>query len=238
MPRSVVKGREWYQDDEVAAEYEDKRFSGGGRLIDDREKDAVLDALDPADDDRILELACGTGRFTATLADAGAEVVGLDVSGPMLRRGARKAAATGVADRVSFCRGDAARLPFPDDAFDAALAMRFFHLADRPVTFLRELRRVTDGPIVFDTFRRYSTRSIYTWLLPMGSRLYSRREVDQLVADADCELVDEAHDFVLPYGLYRALPFDVAHPLRRLDLTIGEALGELPASVSYWTIEQ
>lgn len=233
-----MKGREWYQDDDVAAAYEDKRFSGGGRLIDDREKDAVLDALDPDDEDRILELACGTGRFTATLADAGAAVVGLDVSGPMLRRGARKAAANGVADRAAFCRGDAARLPFPDDAFDASLAMRFFHLADRPVTFLRELRRVTDGPIVFDTFRRYSTRSIYTWLLPMGSRLYSRREVDQLLADADCTLAGETHDFVLPYGLYRALPLGVAEPLRDLDRAIGGAIGELPASVSYWTVTQ
>ena len=39
---SIVKGQEWYQTAEVAETYEDKRFSDGGQLIDEREKEAVL----------------------------------------------------------------------------------------------------------------------------------------------------------------------------------------------------
>jgi len=228
-----VKGREWYQADDVAEEYEDKRFSRGGQLIDRREKRAVLSALDPVEDRDVLEIACGTGRFTVMLAERGANVVGLDISLPMLQQGRRKAAAANT--RVDWLRGDAARLPFPDDSFDAVLAMRFFHLADTPAAFLSELRRVSRDRVVFDTFNDRSTRSVYNWLLPMGSRLYSRREVEGLVTRADLELVGADHDFVLPYGLYRKMPNALASPLRSLDRAVGAAPGgDRLASVSWW----
>jgi len=229
-----VKGREWYQTDSVADAYEDKRFSGGGRLIDRRERTAVIDALEPGPGDRILEVACGTGRFTVALAERGASVTGVDVSTPMLERAQAKARASDLATQPSFLRGDAGRLPFADETFDAVLAMRFFHLADEPIRFLRELRRVSRGPVVFDTFRRYSSRSIYNWLLPMDSRLYDRSEVERILDEASLTLDREAHDFVLPYGVYRALPEGVAQPLRSVAARIGEEVGEPVASVSYW----
>ncbi|WP_247731732.1 class I SAM-dependent methyltransferase [Halovivax limisalsi] len=231
-----MKGQEWYQADEIAAEYDDKRFSRGGRLIDRREKQAVLEALAPLEDKTVLEIACGTGRFTTMLADQGADVVGLDISAAMLQQGRQKAHEAGVDETLEFIRGDAARLPFPDDHFDAVLAMRFFHLADDPQAFLGEMRRVSRERIVFDTFNRYSTRSIYNWALPMGSRLYSKREVEALAETHDLSIVDSQHDFVLPYGLYRITPNALASPLRR----IGDVFDALPgvnrlASVSFWT---
>ena len=230
-----MKGKEWYQADEIAEAYDDKRFSGGGQFIDRREKAAVLNALGSVEEQSILEVACGTGRFTVTLAQQGADIVGLDVSGAMLRQGKRKAEAAGVSETAEFMRGDAARLPFPDNQFDAVLAMRFFHLADRPVTFLREIKRVSKGPVFFDTFNLESTRLLYNWLLPMGSRLYSRRDVESLLADAGLELVEARHDFVLPYGFYRELPTTVAEPFRKLDRALGStAFGDTVASVSYW----
>jgi len=230
-----VKGQEWYQENDVAEAYEDKRFSGGGRLIDRREKEAVLDALGPVDGDRILEIACGTGRFTVLLAERGADVVGLDISGPMLQQSREKARAAGVEGSLDLLRGDAGRLPFPDDHFDAVLAMRFFHLADAPEAFLSEMERVTKDLVVFDTFRRFSTRSIYNWALPMGSRLYSHSEVDDLLESADLDLRDAAHDWVFPYGFYRQLPGGVAKPFRFLDGWIGSLPGgDHLASVSYW----
>ncbi len=232
-----MKGREWYQEDTVAETYEDKRFSGGGRLIDRREKRAVLDAVAPFNDERVLEVACGTGRFSVMLAERGANVTGIDISGAMLGQARQKARAAGVADTVEFMRGDAARLPFPDDAFDVTFAVRFFHLADTPATFLSEMRRITSDEILFDTFKARSARSLYTWLLPMGSRLYTDTEVHDLLEDAGLELRGAAHDFVVPYGLYRQLPGSIAGPIRSLDKSL---LGSPPArwlaSVSYWSV--
>ena len=94
--KQVVKGQEWYQADDVAEAYEDKRFSRGGRLINRREKRAVLDALAPLEDRDVLEIACGTGRFTVMLAERGADIVGLDISEPMLQQGLRPRVEVGV----------------------------------------------------------------------------------------------------------------------------------------------
>jgi len=231
-----VKGQDWYQTDEVAEGYEALRFSGGGALIDRREKKAVRSALGDVDPGhRVLEVACGTGRFTAMLADLGADVVGLDISREMLAQGREKAAATGVDDRIEFLRGDASRLPFPDDHFDTVVAMRFFHLMDDPAPFLTELRRVSSEQVIFDTFNVRSLRVLYTWMLPMGSRLYAESQVAALLADADLRLADEHHDFVLPYGFYRGLPGSVAKPFRAVDRLIGRTIpGDYIATVSYW----
>ena len=230
-----MKGQEWYQADDVAEEYDEKRFSKGGRLIDRREKQAVLDALGPVEDKKVLEIACGTGRFTAMLAERGADIIGLDISGPMLQQGRERAQAAGVADSLEYMRGDAGRLPFPDDHFDAVFAMRFFHLADTPEDFLAEMRRVSNEQIFFDTFNRYSTRSLYNWALPMGSRLYSETEVIRLLGSADLRLVSAEHDWIFPYGLYREIPNSVASGLRWVDGKIrGLPFGSDLASVSYW----
>jgi SAM-dependent methyltransferase len=230
-----VKGQEWYQADEVAEAYEEKRFSRGGRLIDRREKEAVLSALGDVTDRSILEIACGTGRFTVMLAERGANIVGLDISAAMLQRGRRKARQVGVDDHLEFLRGDAARLPFPDDHFDAVFAVRFFHLADTPESFLSEMARVSREQVFFDTFKAMSSRSAYNWMLPMGSRLYEDDEVYGLIEAAGLELESEEHDFILPYGLYRQIPDWMADSLRGVDTSVVDhPIGEQFASVSYW----
>jgi SAM-dependent methyltransferase len=230
-----VKGQEWYQADEVAEAYEDKRFSRGGKLIDQREKEAVLSALGPVEDKEILEIACGTGRFTAMLANRGADIIGLDISGPMLQQGREKAQSLGVEDGLEFMRGDAGRLPFPDNSFDVVFAMRFFHLADTPEQFLQEMCRVSREQIFFDTFNRFSHRSLYNWALPMGSRLYSGGDVRELLDAADLELVDAEHDWVFPYGFYRKIPNSVASVFRAVDNGVHRTpLGQYLATVSYW----
>jgi SAM-dependent methyltransferase len=235
--RTLVKGQEWYQQATVVDDYEDKRFSrGGGRLTDRLEKQAVLDALEPVADKTILETACGTGRFTALLADRGADIVGLDISTPMLREGLAKAYRDGVADHIEFMRGDAGRLPFPDDHFDAVFGMRFFHLADTPETYLSEMARVSNDQVVFDTYNRRSGRVLYNWALPMGSRLYSRGEVDDMLTAADLRLTREYHDFIVPFGLYRKLPGSVARGFRRAERAVANTpLGDGLASISYWS---
>jgi SAM-dependent methyltransferase len=230
-----VKGREWYQSPAVVAEYDEKRFSRGGRLVDRRERRAVLEALAPVEGRRVLEVASGTGRFAVELAERGADVVALDVSAAMLAEGRRRARRAGVADAVSFLRADAARLPFGDGEFDAVVAVRFFHLADTPARFLAEMARVSTERVFFDTFDGRSTRVLYNWLLPMGSRLYDRGRVRRLLDDAGLSLAGVEHDFVVPFGFYRTVPDRVARAVRRVDEALCRtSAGRRVASVSYW----
>jgi SAM-dependent methyltransferase len=52
----------------------------------------------------VLELACGTGRLTNPIAQAGVEIVGLDISPSMLSHARAKARAAGV--KIEFVEGD------------------------------------------------------------------------------------------------------------------------------------
>jgi SAM-dependent methyltransferase len=66
--------------------------------------------LAAAQDGRVLELGCGTGRLTVPVARAGARVVGIDRSAPMLAR-ARQRLRRSRASAL-LLRGDIRRLPF------------------------------------------------------------------------------------------------------------------------------
>jgi ubiquinone/menaquinone biosynthesis C-methylase UbiE len=95
----------------------------------------------------ILDLGCGTGRFSEALADHfNAEVVGLDPSTKMLDQ-----ARTKQRDRrVRYELGRAEAIPLPDDSVDLIFMSMIFHHIEDPVLAARECRRVLrDGGIAF-----------------------------------------------------------------------------------------
>ena len=103
---------------------------------------AVRDALRLQPGERVLDLAAGTGTSSVALARTGARVVGCDFSLGMLQVGARAGRQSGP-DAVDLVAGDALRLPFADESFDAvtiSFGLRNTADADRA---LRELLRVT-----------------------------------------------------------------------------------------------
>ena len=99
----------------------------------------AIDLLDPGDDDRVLDVGCGTGFATEGLLERTEQVHGLDQSRHQLERAWAK---FGKNDRVRFYRGDAERLPFADDAFDAVWSSGSIEYWPDPVAALREFRRV------------------------------------------------------------------------------------------------
>ncbi len=66
-------------------------------------------------DMHVLDLGCGVGRWSSWLRDRGAEVVGLDISRPMLR-----AAASAKSRRV---QGSVSQVPLQDETFDMAVSV-------------------------------------------------------------------------------------------------------------------
>jgi ubiquinone/menaquinone biosynthesis C-methylase UbiE len=82
----------------------------------------------------MLDLGCGTGVYSAALADRGWNVTGVDLSADMLRRARGRG--------VSVVRADATELPFEEAFFDAAVSI-FTHsdFDDFPAA-LREIARV------------------------------------------------------------------------------------------------
>lgn len=54
----------------------------------------------------VLDLACGTGRITIPMAQAGIQVTGLDLSSEMLERAKQKAIEADISNQVTFVQGD------------------------------------------------------------------------------------------------------------------------------------
>src|SRR5579859_6889077 len=72
--------------------------------------------------ERVLDLAAGTGTSSLTFTATGADAVACDFSLGMLQAGRARLVRAGALDdtsRIGFVGGDALRLPFRDEAFDA-----------------------------------------------------------------------------------------------------------------------
>jgi SAM-dependent methyltransferase len=93
--------------------------------------------LPPVAGRQVLDAGCGSGRTSAWLAGAGAEVVGFDASPEMLRRASERVPS------ASFSLADLAEpLPFGDGSFDLAVASLVIHYLRDWVPPLGEMRRV------------------------------------------------------------------------------------------------
>jgi ubiquinone/menaquinone biosynthesis C-methylase UbiE len=130
----------------------------------------------------ILDLGCGTGRFSESLASRfGARVVGVDPSQKMLDEARRKRQGKGI----HYQRGTAEAIPLVGGAVDMIfMSMSFHHFGD-PERAARECRRVlrADGNVVIRTGTREqipsypyvpffpSARSMLEDLLPDRLRL-------------------------------------------------------------------
>ncbi len=91
----------------------------------------------------VLDLGCGTGRFSTALASQyDASVIGVDPSEKMLAQARKK-----IGDsRVSFIRAPAEQIPVADDSVDMVfMSMVFHHLTDRSAV-AGECRRVLNVP--------------------------------------------------------------------------------------------
>jgi demethylmenaquinone methyltransferase / 2-methoxy-6-polyprenyl-1,4-benzoquinol methylase len=96
---------------------------------------ATRAALRSGPSDKVLDLAAGTAVSTVELAGSGAWCVAADFSVGMLAAGRER--------RVPKVAGDATRLPFSDDAFDAVtISFGLRNVVDQSAA-LREMARVT-----------------------------------------------------------------------------------------------
>lgn len=184
---------------------------------DGRWRRAAVGAIAAGPDDRVLDVACGTGLVTAALVERwGCRVVGLDQSEAMLGRARSKAAADPrLAARASFLAGEAEELPFADGEFDHLTFTYLLRYVEEPGATLSELARVV---------RPGGRVSSLEFAVPAGAWLWPWRLYTRVGLPAFGRLVSrgwyEAGRFLGPSieGFYRRLP------LRR-QLELWEAAG-------------
>ncbi len=121
--------------------------------VDDALVAAVAGRLAGVAAPRILDVGCGAGRTSLSLADAlpGATITGIDLS-PALVAAARDRA--GAASRCRFAVADAGRWA-DEDGFDLIVSRHGVMFFDDPVAALAQIRtRASSGaPLLFSCFR-------------------------------------------------------------------------------------
>ena len=88
---------------------------------------------------RLLDLGCGTGRFSLPVATRlGFNVTGADSSAEMLTKAKQKDSNC----KVSWILADAGALTFPDYSFDIVFMSHLLHHVDSPLSVLKECHRI------------------------------------------------------------------------------------------------
>lgn len=101
--------------------------------------DVVASSVGKQQINTILDLGCGTGRFSEALASHfDADVIGVDPSTKMLDQARKKL----CGPRVRYQLGCGEAIPLPDDSVDLVFMSMSFHHFQDPMAAARECRRV------------------------------------------------------------------------------------------------
>ena len=102
---------------------------------------ALVQAVQPQPGTRVLDVATGPGYVAAAFAEAGCEVVGLDLTPAPLTIAEQMRAARGLTN-LRFQLGDAEHLPFAEQTFDIVVSRYALHHCEDPQRVLTEMARV------------------------------------------------------------------------------------------------
>jgi len=116
----------------------------------------IVDVFKEYDVNRILDLACGSGRHTVYLAKMGFDVYGLDISKEAIKKARSLLQSEGL--NVNLIVGSIyEQLPYEDDFFDAVICIRALHhgTIDQIRGAINEIERVLKpGGLVYATVRK------------------------------------------------------------------------------------
>jgi demethylmenaquinone methyltransferase/2-methoxy-6-polyprenyl-1,4-benzoquinol methylase len=191
---------------------------------------ATAAAVDAGPGELVLDLAAGTGTSTGAFTVLGARAIACDFSLGMLRAGAERRGGSGVsraaggAGDVAFVGGDALKLPFGDEIFDAVTISFGLRNVQDTTAALHEMPRVTrpGGRLVVCEFSRPPVRSfdlVYSQylmkLLPPVARAVSSNP------DSYVYLAESIRDWPDQAGLARIIGGAGWESVHWRNLTVG-----------------
>lgn len=113
---------------------------------------------------KIIDVGCGFGGTAISLAQefSGSQVVGIDLSDPLLQLADEAAQEAGVGDRIRFEAGDVQQIPYEENSFDVVLNLNMVHIVERPVEMLDEIERIlAPGGLLFIADLRRSWLALF-----------------------------------------------------------------------------
>jgi ubiquinone/menaquinone biosynthesis C-methylase UbiE len=146
----------------------------------------------------ILDLGCGSGRFSVGAALRGFNVTGLDIT-PKAIEAARKKALDENAHNATFVEGDMTAIPFPDNSFEYVFCPRFVINAvatsSKREKAMSEMLRVVKptGVVFIESFNKlYFGRGPF---VPLGNVL---RDIWRRLMMVGCGFLGKKYTHLLP----------------------------------------
>lgn len=140
VPRTKEEAKRFYDKISRAYDYLTGAFER-------KHAERALECLSIDEGEVVLEIGFGSGhclkRIVQSVGEAG-KACGIDISAGMLEVTKRRLGKARLIDRVGLCRGDAAKLPYSDNTFDAIFVSFTLELFDTPdiSKVLEEVKRV------------------------------------------------------------------------------------------------
>jgi len=107
---------------------------------------------------KIIDVGCGFGATNLALGEQfpDCEILGIDLSEPLLEFASEAANEANLSERVRFELADVHQIPYPENTFDAAININMVHLVEGPIKMLNEIERVLirDGYLFIADLRR------------------------------------------------------------------------------------
>ncbi|PIU55386.1 MAG: hypothetical protein COS88_04685 [Chloroflexi bacterium CG07_land_8_20_14_0_80_51_10] len=117
-------------------------YTTSSLLSDQGNLDTIIELAEISENDRVLDVATGTGFLASSLCQVAAGVIVTDLTAPMLEQARAK---VGNRANASFALADAEHLPFASEFFNAVTCRVAFHHFPHPQAALREMARVCDS---------------------------------------------------------------------------------------------
>jgi len=119
---------------------------------------------------RVVDVACGTGRWTSFAQSHGAEVIGIDLCPEMLAAAARKSALSGC-----LALADAAELPIRQGAADLSLCSLALSYFPSAAAAIAEMARITrrGGRVVISDLHPHAVRAGWNRSFRAGDQVYA-----------------------------------------------------------------
>ncbi len=140
---------------------------------------------------RAADIGCGPGHLVFNLAQQAPalQLVGIDLSDEVLSQAEKYASHSGFDERVTFKKGSAQEIPFPDGSLDLVISTLSLHHWSQPIIVLDEISRVLrpGGTFLVFDLRRDMAAPFYL-LLWFATRLVvprALREVNEPLGSRD-----------------------------------------------------
>lgn len=106
---------------------------------------------------KVLDLGCGTGRYSLYLDSLGHSVTGIDISMDMIEFAKQKS------KQIQFIQGDISNLPFEDNSFDLVVSGLTIHYVRNLEKAINEFSRVLrpGGHMIIS--------SVHPWMVALGA---------------------------------------------------------------------